>query len=456
MQDKHVLSRRRFLKSATAGLGLFMLGGCGAGIQRTGRTSPKPNVLFIYTDDQGIGDLGCYGGDDIITPHTDALAERGVRFRQMYAPSSICSPSRAGLLTGCYPHRVGVPNNISSQPGARGMPSEHTTMGDAFRAAGYATAHIGKWHLGYSDDTMPNAQGFDHSFGHMGGCIDNYSHYFYWEGPNRHDLRRNGKEVFYDGHYFPDLMVHEAATFMTDHRDRPFFIYFAVNTPHYPYQPEEKWLTRYRDAGVPYPRDLYGAFVSSQDECIGRLMAHLDALGLRDNTIVVFQSDHGPSTEDRAHQGGGSAGIYRGAKFSLFEGGIRVPAIISWPGTLPNNTIREQMAHAVDWLPTLSALCGIELLDNAIDGKDITAILNSPDASSPHNVLYWRVGAQRAVREGDWKLILNPHIHGQPLSEADNPFLANLAKDPAERVNFAGDFPEIVTRLTDFADAHWR
>lgn len=442
---KHpALTRRRFLKSSAAALGALALPGTANALAAPAR---KPNVVIIYTDDQGSVDLGCCGSRDLVTPHADALAARGVRFTQMYAPSAVCSPSRAGLLTGRCPHRAGVPGNISSKRGDKGMPSEQVTIAETFRAAGYATAHVGKWHLGYSEDTMPNAQGFDVSFGHMGGCIDNYSHYFYWNGPNRHDLWRNGKEIHRDGRYFPDLMVDEATAFMESRQDKPFFLYFAINMPHYPYQPDVEWLERYRQAGVPYPRDLYGAFVSSQDERIGRLLDAVDRLGLRDDTIIVFQSDQGHSTEERAHHGGGSAGPYRGSKFSLFEGGIRIPSIISWPGRLPQNTVRDQVVHACDWLPTLAGLCGVPLLEEDIDGKDIAPVLKSDSAPSPHDTLRWQLGDQWAVRRGDWKLIVNGRVPGEKLPPEDRLFLANLAKDPTEQTNFARDYPDIVQRL---------
>jgi arylsulfatase A len=207
-----------------------------AGAPMQAAESQRPNVIVILTDDQGSIDANCYGATDLVTPAIDGLAERGVMLTQFYAAAPVCSPSRAGLITGRYPIRAGVPGNVSSQQGQAGMPAEQITMGDTFQAAGYATAHIGKWHLGYTPETMPNNQGFDHSFGHMGGCIDNYSHFFYWQGPNRHDLWRNGVEVFYDGRYFPDLMVDETVRFIDQREEKPFFVYFALNLPHYPYQ----------------------------------------------------------------------------------------------------------------------------------------------------------------------------------------------------------------------------
>jgi arylsulfatase A len=411
-----------------------------------------PNVILIYTDDQGTVDAGCYGATDLETPNMDRLAGRGIRFTQFYAPAPVCSPSRAGLLTGRYPLSAGVPGNVSSRAGDPGMPGAQVTIAEAFRAAGYATAHIGKWHLGYSPDTMPNAQGFDYSFGHMGGCIDNYSHYFYWAGPNRHDLHQNGEEVFHPGAYFPDLMVREAGSFMEANRDRPFFLYFAMNAPHYPYQGEPEWLAQYDQAGVAYPRNLYAAFLSSLDARIGALLDRLEALGLTNDTIVVLQSDHGHSMEERAHFGGGSAGPYRGAKFSMFEGGIRVPAIISWPGHLEEGAVREQIAHGCDWFPTLAELAGVPVHDLPLDGRSLWGVLRAPDAPSPHTALHWLVGSaetsQWAVREGDWKLVANPQDPSLPQGESLPPyFLANLASDPAERINLAEREPERLGRL---------
>jgi arylsulfatase A len=420
-----------------------------------------PNVIVILTDDQGTVDAGCYGAEDLHTPHTDALAARGVRFTQFYAGAPVCSPSRACLLTGRYPVRAGVPGNVSSQRGgAGGLPPEEVTLGEMFQNAGYATAHIGKWHLGYTPETMPNAQGFAHSFGHMGGCIDNYSHFFYWSGPNVHDLHRNGAEVFHAGEYFPALMLREAAEFIERHRERPFFIYYALNTPHYPYQGDAKWLQRFRD--LPYPRNLYAAFLATQDERLGGLFAKVDELRLRERTIIVFQSDHGHSTEERAHFGGGSAGPYRGAKFSLFEGGLRVPAIISWPGRLPQDEVRDQPAHSADWLPTLAELCGIDPPETHLDGRSLVPVLESATAPGPYKgrTLHWQVGrgpnASWAVRKGDWKLLGNVRdtTDGRSPGERIPLFLANLKDDPGETTNLADRHPDLVNRLRQLHEQH--
>ena len=406
----------------------------------------SPNVIVIMTDDQGAMDMGAYGATDLKTPHLDQLAAEGVRFTQFYAAAPICSSSRAGLLTGRYPARAGVPGNVSPNPGPTGLPLSETTMAEVFKAEGYRTALIGKWHLGRVGDGSPNEHGFDHWFGHAGGCIDNYSHFFYWNGPNRHDLYLNGKEIYRDGKYFPDMMVDEAISFI-DHdkeQDQPFFMYFAMNMPHYPYQGDEKWLNYYNGKGVRYPRNLYNAFVSTLDERIGRLLAALDARGLKDDTIVVFQSDHGHSTEERAHGGGGNSGIYRGAKQSVFEGGLRAPAIIRWPGKIPAGEARDQWVGSIDLLPTLAKLAGTDVSKLQLDGKDITPIIQSASAPTPHKSMQWLLGNQWAVRHENWKLMENvaDTTEGADRKKIPGYFLVDLSSDPSEKINVAGDHPE--------------
>jgi arylsulfatase A-like enzyme len=254
----------------------------------------------------------------------------------------------------------------------------------------------------------------------MGGCIDNYSHFFYWEGPNVHDLHRNGEEEYHPGEFFGDLVVTEAGKFLDAHKEGPFFLYFALNEPHYPYQPDVKWIEHFKS--LPYPRNLYAAWLATADERIGRLLRKVDELGLRENTIIAFQSDQGHSTEERACNGGGSAGPYRGAKGSFFDGGIRIPAILSWPGHVPEGQVRGQLVHGCDWLPTLAEMC--------------FQLGNGPRA-------------QWAVREGDWKLLGNAKDTSKtstaPLMK--ELFLSNVAKDVGEQKNFAADEPEIVARL---------
>ncbi|MEX0882851.1 MAG: sulfatase-like hydrolase/transferase, partial [Cyclobacteriaceae bacterium] len=290
-----------------------------------------------------------------------------------------------------------------------------------------------------------------YSYGHMGGCIDNYSHFFYWQGPNRHDLWRNGEEIWEDGSYFPDRMAEEAGEFMESNQSNPFFLYWALNIPHYPLQGQEKWRKYYED--LPSPRKEYAALISTMDEKIGLLVEKVAELGLEENTIIVFQSDHGHSVEERTFFGGGYAGDYRGAKFSLFEGGIRIPAIISWPGKIPQNEVRDQLAVNVDWFPTLLELCDIPEVEHKIDGKSIVEIIHSPTAPSPHETFYWQcLGGQDpqwAVRQGNWKLIHNPV--GNHLSESekdpDKLYLYNITADPGESKNEVKQYPDLVQKL---------
>ena len=442
------MKRRDFLRVAGMGLAAACVGTQRAQAQR------KPNVIIIYTDDQGSVDLNSYGAKDLVTPNMDRLAETGVRFTQFYAPSPVCSPSRAGMITGRYPHRAGVPGNVGQSRTRPGLLPEQVTIAEMLKDAGYATAHIGKWHLGYFEGSIPNDQGFDYSFGHLGGCIDNYSHFFYWSGPNRHDLQRNGKEIHRPGEFFQDMMVDEATRFIDEHKDCLFFMYFAINSPHYPDQGDPEWLEYYEKEGVEYPRDLYAAFLSTQDDRIGQLIDHVEALGLREDTIIIFQSDHGHSHEERAHFGGGSAGPYRGAKFSMFEGGIRIPAIISWPGTLPEGEVRDQIGHGCDWMPTIAELCGVPLLNEDIDGLSLADVVKSKDAPTPHGVIHWHKGNEWAVRDGGWKLMGNPNDTSEkaPITDDDKLFLVNLEEDITEMTNIAKAHPEVVERLKKLHD----
>ncbi|KAA3612457.1 MAG: hypothetical protein DWQ01_04750 [Planctomycetota bacterium] len=406
---------------------------------------PPPNVILILSDDQGTADLGAFGTEDVVTPHLDALADRGVRFTQFYAASSICSPSRASLLTGRYPHRAGVGGNVS--PGGHGLPFTETTLAEWFQGHGFATALIGKWHLGTREDQNPLHHGFDRFFGHKQGCIDNYSHFFFWNGPNRHDLWRDHAEIWQEGEHFGELLVREAKAFLEQHRNRPFFLYLPFNSPHYPLQGTAKWRQHF--AHLEPPRRDYLAFLATMDEQIGEILSELPRLGIQDQTVVVFQSDHGHSTEVRSFEGGGSAGPYRGAKFSLFEGGIRVPAIVSWPGHLPEGEIRDQAFHAIDWFPTLVDLAGLPLPPHPLDGISLRPWLDNQSLPGPNRPLFWKVGNQWAIRNGPWKLLGQPRdTDRRKLEGEDQSFLVHLTQDPGEQNNLATQHPDRVKAMT--------
>lgn len=411
----------------------------------------RPNVLIIYADDQGSLDLGCFADNELQTPNLDHLADQGLKLTQMYAPAPVCSASRTGLMTGRYPARAG-------QPGNGPLDAGEVTIAETFSESGYRTGQVGKWHLGSTETQNPSGQGFGDWFGHLGGCIDNYSHFFFWAGPNRHDLFDNGHEVHRPGEYFPDLMEARCKQFIDGGGEQPWLLYWAFNSPHYPYQGTPKWLKHYRD--LPTPRREYCAFVSSMDETIGRVIDHLDATGQRDNTIVIFQPDHGHSTEERAFGGGGNAGPYRGAKFSLFEGGIRVPTVVRYPNGFPSNQTRDQFFAGCDWLPTLSDICGVPLPRDSsgnpvkLDGISITDYLAENKALN-RDPYYWQFGSgkssQWAVRAGSWKLIANPKdtsIKDPKLQRlSTNYFLSNLESDPGEQTNLAKENPQKLHEL---------
>lgn len=446
------MNRRDFLRlSATGTLGAFL----GCRHSHIGLTQPtraesgkSPNVILILADDLGARDLGCYGAEDLYTPNLDTLAQSGVRFNQFYVASPICSPSRAALLTGLYPQMAGVPGNVSSIPNNPGLPAKEITLAEIMREAGYKTALFGKWHLGTANGNVPLDQGFDEFFGHKGGCIDNYSHYFYWRGPNRHDLWQNREEHWEEGTFFGDMIVREAARFMEENRNNPFFLYLPFNMPHYPEQAKPEFRKMYEDMEM--PRSSYAAFVSTLDDCIGQVLDKVDELGLGENTLVVFMSDNGYSTEDRAFHGGGYNGSYRGAKFSLFEGGIRLPCIARMPGVIPEDEAREQLVTSLDWYATIASTCGVKLSESAIIGRDIMEILKSSDAPDSHESFHWQVADQWAVRDKDWKLIHNPvDTDRSRLKGEDKTFLVNLSEDISETTNLASQHPEKVKHLTE-------
>ena len=424
----------------------------------------KPNVVIVYTDDQGTLDAGCYGSDDIQTPNIDALAKRGVRFTQAYA-HTVCCPSRSQLLTGRVPQRSGVINWLSNNPldeNNRNMAVSEITLAEVLRQNGYRTGLSGKWHLGAKPGHQPLDQGFDEAYGHLGGFIDNYKHMFLHSNPRRppfHDLYRNGEAVDETGRYFPDLVVREANRFIVENKDRPFFLYCAFNVPHYPEQSDPKFRKMYAD--MPMPRRSYASMITTTDDRIGQVLRTLDLWGLRDNTIVLFMSDNGHSTEEfrnwdvnyGANGGGGNTGEWRGAKASLFEGGIRVPSILSFPGRIPEGEARDQAISNMDFFPTILELCDIPLPAYEVDGKTLGPVLQSKSAPSPHRAFHWMWQEQWAIREGDWKLIGNGRdttglgSKHAPRKDMGALYLANLADSPPESVNHAAKRPQIVARL---------
>ena len=395
----------------------------------------KPNVIIIYTDDQGSLDAHCYGADDLCTPNIDALAEKGTKFTQFYA-APVSSVSRGNLLSGQFSRRCGVVTNVIGNSGLR---PEDETIAERMRDNGYRTALIGKWHLGESMEKGPNNNGFEYFWGFRGGLIDSYSHL---GGDTHHDLWRNEHPIYESGKFFTQGNIEEMKRFIQQKDDRPFFIYWASNIPHYPLLPHEKWINYYSD--LPKPRQMYAAYVSTLDQYIGELREFLKNEGLEENTILIFQSDNGHSLETRSYGQGGYCGNMRGAKDSLFEGGIKVPAIISWPGHLPEGEVRDQLAMNIDWFPTIVDLCGVSQENMDVDGKSLVPLIKDNSVESPHDALhfdflfeYW------ALRKGDWKLIMNPVdiLPNGKSNKMKGLFLVNLREDSTESTNVADRWP---------------
>jgi len=282
-------TRRDFLRVLGLGAASFALPRWVAAAQerRAERAARGPNIVLIFSDDQSALDVNCYGSKDLHTPNLDRLAARGTRFTQFYVSSPVCSPSRASLLTGRYPVRAELSDNAAGHRKKAGMPARQVTIAEMLKPAGYRTACFGKWHLGLAPEMSPIAQGFDEFLGHKEGCIDNYSHFYHWHGPNRHDLWRNDEQTYeFEGQFFPDLVVREAQRFITDNKDRPFFLYLPFNMPHYPEQAPRRHRDLYPD--MPMPRKSYAAFVSTLDEKIGQVVAKIDEFDLHEDTIIIF------------------------------------------------------------------------------------------------------------------------------------------------------------------------
>lgn len=421
------LSRRRCLRMLGAGSAFLSASALSCFASSATSQRDRPNVLFFLADDLGYGDLGCYGGSDVRTPRLDALAAAGTRFEQFYVTSPICTPSRISYLTGRHYSR-GIESNV-------GMATSETTMAEMFSAAGYRTGMFGKWHLGSPLKNSPNRQGFDEFVGFKPGAIDNYSHYFYFGGLNRHVLMRDEEPLHEEGSYFPDIMVRETTAFIERNKDQPFFAYLPFNLPHYPLQPPASDVDRFSHIEDPVRR-AFAASVWAMDERVGQILDVVDQLGLRDNTIVVFASDHGPSNEERG--GGGSAGPLRGHKGTLWEGGIRVPCIVRWPQQIPAGESRSQPVMSTGLLPTLAAYTGVTAPGN-LDGHSLTSVIADGATAPPQSILHWEHGTYIAAREGPWKLVIRD----------GKGTLTNLDNDPGEQVNLFDQQPDRVQRYID-------
>lgn len=425
----------------------------------------QPNFIIFLTDDQGYGDLSCMGATDFRTPNLDRMANSGVRFTDWYSNSPVCSPSRAALLTGRYPGNAGVRSILAGHRTATGLPSEVPTIAYALKKLGYYTAMSGKWHLGLADGSRPENHSFDDWFGFMAGCIDFYSHIFYWQ-MNRdgrsqfHDLWENGTEIYRDGEYFTELITEYAVKYIREsiRQNKPFFLYIPYNAPHYPMHAPAKYVERFPK--LSWDRQIMAAMLSAVDDSVGQILNEVERQGLLDNTFTYFQSDNGPSRETRNWLDGtqdpyygGSAGRLKGHKFSLYDGGIRSPGIMSWPDRIPPLQVISEPGVAMDVFPTFVSAAGGNMSDYQLDGKNILPMLTDGEPS-PHEAIFWEMGAQTAVRRGKWKLVLKGQLV-EGTSAENEVHLANLETDMEERNNLKDEYPELTAALTQLAQT-WR
>jgi arylsulfatase A len=437
-----------------------------------------PNVVIVVADDLGYGDLGHFNGGRCRSPNLDALAREGISLTQHYSGSPVCAPARATLLTGRYPHRSGAIDTLQGR-GLDRIALSEVTLADYFRRAGYRTGLVGKWHNGDLDPRFhPNARGFDEFVGFAGGYSDYYSY----------TLDQNGSERRGDGRYLTDVLSDHAVAFVQRHAATRFFLIVAYNAPHFPMQAPQELVNRYLARGETLGAALTYAMIEVMDAGIGRIGQSLEDLGLAENTLFLFTSDNGPYlgevegvSLDRFNYG------FRGAKHYVFEGGIRVPAILRWPAGLAGGRTVSEMLHFADWLPTLATVAQFPIVDaGRLDGHDVSRVLGGlPSQADP--IRFWqnnryspRVEGNAAMRDGNWKLVrpvipelmrvtdcdraidraLNlraadriTRVDTTPLPEFDvedppAPLLFDVEADPFEQHDLAWEHPERVARMS--------
>jgi len=418
--------------------------GTAAGQRRASRR--KPNIVVILADDLGIGDLGCFGGADVATPHIDALVAGGAKCTQGYVSCAVCSPSRAALLTGRYQQRFGHEFN-SSQGGARGavfgLPATEKTIAQYLQPSGYRTCMVGKWHLGSVDGYMPQDHGFDEYFGFLEGA-DEYvvpgtkdARVLDGDGlPERHHPMYRGKKEIQESRHLTDAFREEACAFIDRNRAQPFFLYLALNSVHGPLQTIETYWNRFPNVKNPRRRML-AAMASAMDDAVGAVMERLRTYDLEEDTLVFFLSDNGSPLS----QGAGSNGTLNGSKFTYYEGGVRVPFAVRWPGKIPAGKVYTRPVVSRDVLPTVMAAVGIPLPEGVLfDGLDLVPFLTGTNTNAPHDLLCWRAGKGHAAVMGRWKFVECGPDHVK---------LYDLSADPGETNDLSAQFPAVLKELRD-------
>lgn len=421
----------------------------------------RPNVVIIYTDDQGYGDIGVQGARGYPTPNLDRMAAEGMRFTDFYVAAPVCSASRAALLTGCYPTRTGIQGALPPKS-KTGLNPDETTLAEMLKTKGYATAMYGKWHLGDHPDLLPVKQGFEEYLG-LPYSNDMWPDHptakkgFYPPLPLIENSTVIDAEVTGDDQAaLTTRYAERAVKFIGAHKAGPFFLYVAPAMPHVPLYVSDKFKGK-------SAQGLYGDVIMEIDWAVGEILTALKTHGLDDQTLVIFASDNGPWSVFGNHAG--SAGPFRESKGTCWEGGIRVPCLMRWPGKIPAGTVCREMAGTIDVLPTVAALTGAALPEKKIDGKDISALLRGESgARSPHKSLVFYYGNHelQALRSGKWKLML-PHTyrtieqagadgrHGKHGQATIGLELYDLEQDPGETHNVAGTEPAVVQALSRMA-----
>lgn len=432
-------------------------------------TAPRPNVVFLLADDLGWADVGFHGGE-IKTPHLDRLAAEGARLDRFYV-QPVCSPTRAALMTGRYPMRYGLHVGVVRPWATYGLPLDERILPQALKEAGYRTAITGKWHLGHFEPAyLPTRRGFDHQYGHYNGALDYNTH----ERDGGFDWHRDDK-VCRDEGYTTHLVAREAVRLITTHdASRPLFLYVPFNAVHGPYQVPAKYTEAY--GHLTGTRRTYAGMITTMDDAIGQIVGALEQKGMRGNTLIFFCSDNGGPAPGVIT----SNGPLRAGKGTLYEGGVRVPAVAVWPGRIRAGSIVNAPLHMVDWYPTLLKLAGVSLQQkHPLDGRDAWPSITQ-GAPSPHeDILHNLTLTGGAVRRGDWKLVVNGQLtDGEGAAEedaaapkktvkkkagkrasgaaSDGVELFNLAADPYEKTNVAAANPEVVRDLQARLEAYRR
>ena len=425
----------------------------------------KPNFVIIFTDDQGYGDLSCFGGKHVNTPRIDQMAAEGAKLTSFYVAGPVCTPSRAGLMTGCYPRRIVMASRVLLAADVKGLNPEELTIAEVLKTAGYKTGMFGKWHLGDQLEFLPTRQGFDEFFGLP------YSHDIHpfhgrqktYQFPSLPLLEGETViEMDPDADYLTQRFTQHAVRFIEANKDNPFFLYVPHPIPHRPLHaspefmkdvPEKikaKLVREKRNKTIDYKtRDkVYSSAISEIDWSVGQILDALQSQGIDEKTLVIFTSDNGPMV--------GSPGSLRGRKGSTFEGGMREPTVIRWPGKIPAGTTNDELLTAMDLLPTFAKLASAEVpSDRVIDGKDIWPALSGKETSPHEAFFYHRGNVLRAVRSGKWKLhIATPSSRkNDKVTKTTSSALFNLSQDIGEKKNVLKDHPDVVARLRGYIDA---